>query len=486
VKTRFPLFAKILLWFFLNIALLLAVIYAFARAQYRIGLDSLLLGPAGSRVEILANLVGQELGETERDEWESVLARFSAGYKVNLGLFNLDGGKIAGNITNLPPAVVERLRGQVGARRPPPRDDGPPPGPPDEFRPRPQRGPMPAPKFMMRTSDPTRYWVGVRIPKPGGPPPRLPPTVLMLESDSLSAGGLFVDFTPWLLLSAVAIGFSVLLWFPVARSMTRALSKLTETTEQIAEGQFEAHAAVRRSDELGRLALAVNRLGDRLKGYVAGQKRFLGDIAHELCSPLARAEMALSILEQRVGAAHQESIEDVREEVRRMSDLVNELLSFSKAGLKAKEIRLAPVSLRPLAEKIIARESRGAELIVLEISPEIQALAEAELLGRALANLLRNALRYAGTAGPITISARADGTQVAICVVDRGPGVPEEALPKLGSPFYRPDAARTREEGGAGLGLAIVKTCAEACRGAVSFRNLRPSGFEATIRLDRP
>jgi two-component system sensor histidine kinase CpxA len=133
----------------------------------------------------------------------------------------------------------------------------------------------------------------------------------------------------------------------------------------------------------------------------------------------------------------------------------------------------------------VARESRGADDVVIEISPEAQALAEPELLGRALANLLRNALRYAGTGGPVTIGAQRDGNQIALAVVDRGPGVPEEALPKLGAPFYRPDAARTREEGGAGLGLAIVKTCVEACRGTVSFENVRPCGFKATIRLAR-
>lgn len=111
--------------------------------------------------------------------------------------------------------------------------------------------------------------------------------------------------------------------------------------------------------------------------------------------------------------------------------------------------------------------------------------ADPELLARAIGNLLRNALRYAGHAGPVTLRAVAEGDHVSVTIADVGPGVPPEALPKLGEPFFRPDAARTREEGGTGLGLAIVRTCAEACRGTVTFRNRQPTGLEAELKLRR-
>jgi two-component system sensor histidine kinase CpxA len=98
-------------------------------------------------------------------------------------------------------------------------------------------------------------------------------------------------------------------------------------------------------------------------------------------------------------------------------------------------------------------------------------------------NLVRNALRYAAHAGPITVTAEQLGAQVRLVIADQGPGVPPEALARLGEPFYRPDAARTREDGGAGLGLAIVRSCIDACRAKVQFRNRTPSGFEAEITL---
>ncbi len=221
----------------------------------------------------------------------------------------------------------------------------------------------------------------------------------------------------------------------------------------------------------------------RLEGFVGGQKRFLGDIAHELCSPLARAQMALSILEQNGGPDDQTAITDVREEIELMSNLVNELLSFSKAAIGAK-IKLQAVPLRPLVEKASARESGNGAQVKIAVPETLQAMAEPELLLRSVANLVRNALHYAGEAGPVVISAaQADG-KIALSVADSGPGVPPEALAQVFDPFYRVDPSRARETGGVGLGLAIVKTCVESCGGTVTARNREPSGLEVTITLN--
>jgi two-component system sensor histidine kinase CpxA len=119
----------------------------------------------------------------------------------------------------------------------------------------------------------------------------------------------------------------------------------------------------------------------------------------------------------------------------------------------------------------------------MEVPGELVVRADAELLTRALSNLLRNAVRYAGECGPITVCAQREQDKVKITVADRGPGVPANDLPRLFDPFYRADASRDRETGGVGLGLAIVKTCIESCGGAVACRNLEPAGLEVTIRL---
>jgi len=106
-----------------------------------------------------------------------------------------------------------------------------------------------------------------------------------------------------------------------------------------------------------------------------------------------------------------------------------------------------------------------------------------DYLMRAISNLLRNAIRYAGDRGPVTVSARRDRDEISIAVSDHGPGLPEDEIDRVFTPFYRLETSRNRDAGGAGLGLAIVRSCVEACKGSVRCRNLAPSGLEVEIRL---
>jgi two-component system, OmpR family, sensor histidine kinase CpxA len=209
----------------------------------------------------------------------------------------------------------------------------------------------------------------------------------------------------------------------------------------------------------------------------------LGDVAHELCSPLAKLRVTLGILDQRAGEEHKDYVARAEEEAAHIAGLVNELLSFSKASLTAAPVQLRPVNVRDTVEKAVRREAQGQAQITLEVPGEMVVTADPELLTRALANLLRNAVSYAGEAGPITVTAQREKDIVHIRVADCGPGVPASDLPRIFDPFYRADASRDRETGGVGLGLAIVKTCIESCGGGVSCRNLEPAGLEVTIRL---
>jgi two-component system sensor histidine kinase CpxA len=336
---------------------------------------------------------------------------------------------------------------------------------------------------MVRTEKPTRYWVGLRVPIPERDRPRGSPATLLALSDSLRGGGLFFDLTPWIIVGFGAVFFSVLFWVPLVRGITRSVSQMTHATAQIAEGRFEVRVASRRHDELGSLATAINQMAGRLAGFVTGQKRFLGDIAHELCAPIARLQMALGILEERADDTQRAYVEDVREEVQEMSGLVNELLSFSKASLRHKEMQLQPVPLAALTQRVVAREAGGSDQIQVQVPEDLQVLADPDLLARALANLLRNALRYAGQGGAILVTAHRDGQRVTLSVSDSGPGVAEGMLQQIFDPFFRLESSRSRDTGGVGLGLAIVKTCIEACQGAVRAQNRQPTGLQVDVVL---
>jgi len=195
-------------------------------------------------------------------------------------------------------------------------------------------------------------------------------------------------------------------------------------------------------------------------------------------------QAALGVLEQRTADTEAAGyVADVEEELQHMSALINELLSFSRSQIAAAETKLSAVALGEVVNKVLEREGSAGHTVQASIDPSVSVVATPDYLFRSLANLVRNAIRYAGSGGPITLSARASATSVSIVVADNGPGLPENELEQVFRPFYRPELARQRETGGVGLGLAIVKSCIEACGGTVECRNRKPRGFEVEIRL---
>jgi two-component system sensor histidine kinase CpxA len=307
--------------------------------------------------------------------------------------------------------------------------------------------------------------------------------VLIARSDSISAGGLIFNPKPWLLVGAGVFVFSLLLWLPLVRGITRTLARMMHATRQIADGRFDVRLGLNRRDEIGSLAESIDQMAARLDGLVKGQKRFLGDIAHELCSPLARLQMALGILEQRATGEEAAFVRAATEKAEQIAALVGELLSFSKAAFGASAVRLQPVNVAAVVAEAVRREETEHSEIQVDVPAELEVSADADLLTRAVANLLRNSLRHASSAGPITIHAERAGEEVHLAIADGGPGVPEEELPRIFDAFYRVDASRTRDTGGTGLGLAIVKTCVESCCGSVTARNREPHGLEVRITL---
>jgi signal transduction histidine kinase len=291
------------------------------------------------------------------------------------------------------------------------------------------------------------------------------------------------EIKPWLGIGAAAVIISVLCWVPWVRRLTRSIADMMHATERIAEGRFDVALRTARRDELGRLGISINSMAGRLKVLTEGRKRFLGDVAHELRSPLARMVLAVGILERRAEGRAQKHIQDLKDDVELMSQLTDGLLQFARAETTHEPLLLVRTSVVEAVRAAIQRESVDGADIRVVVDPSICVQADTEFLIRSLANVVRNAVRYAGNRGPIRISANQTDDHVQIRVTDSGPGVPEDSLDKIFAPFYRIDDARDRQTGGAGLGLAIVRTCIEACGGLVECRNRRPSGLEVRIQL---
>lgn len=498
MKVSFPLSLKVTLWLLLNLLLLGVAAVAFLVVQGGLSWDSLVAGPAGDRLHALGNVIAGEVAAAPPDQRDAVLARIGAAYAAELLLVENHGDVIAGTPRDLPREVREKVDEGPGEGRfgPPGRGFGPP-GSGDKDGPPFGRGLGPPPwsraasqapginargRFVVHTSKPAAWWVGLRMPFAAHDPARPLPATLLLRVRSFTGLIRLLNLETWLLVAGVVVLLSVLFWLPLVRSITRHVRAMTAATEQIADGRFETRVATNRRDELGRLGESVNAMAARLDTLVNGQKRFLGDIAHELGSPLGRLQVATEILETRADAKLREHVADVREEVQHMSELVGELLAFTKAGLLPRDAALTPVSVDDVFAKVLAREDPQHAVVRIGAG-SLAVQADETLLARAVGNLVRNAVRYAGDGGQIRLVAQREGPSVMIAVEDEGPGVPAAALARLGEPFFRPELARTRETGGVGLGLAIVRSGIAACGGEVRFSNRTPRGFRAELRL---
>lgn len=508
-KLGIPISLQILSWFFLN--LLLVGICAFLLLTTNGGplLNILISGKAGERLDAIAADVAERANGLPREKWGAVLDNYSRRYKMAFALTRRDGDLQAGKVPPVPASVAAKIREFPGTQRPPPP---PPPPPPPRFGGPQEQGPGTGPQTEGSSSPPPSYprpalepsgppnaddsdlgrfrfivrednlyWIGVRVPFPNEAGKHRGPSTLLLVSSSVFSNGLLVDTTPLWVVACVLLG-SALFWLPLVRRITVPLRRMRDTAELMARGHFDTRIQIERGDEIGSLAGSINHLGERLEEFVSGQKRFLGDIAHELGSPLARMQFGLGIIEQQANAPLQPLLEDVREEVAQMAALLQEILQYTRADLHS-ELHFEPLSLQELLLKVIAQENFAPHQITHQLPASITVHADAHLLQRAVANILRNAIRYAGHAGPVHVEAQTTATHVLLTVSDNGPGAPPALLHRLCDPFFRTESARTREMGGVGLGLAIVKRCVEACRGSILIRNRKPSGLEVEVKL---
>lgn len=507
-KPRFPLLARMLVWLCLHLVVLAVAFGLFVSWQLRLGLDSFLSAAAGERLAQLGESMAMDLRGRPESTWpDSINERLEA-YGLEGGV-KLQNGDWVSSRGVPPDDALARLprpfrRGQEteqsdmdplmdgdggfefppeGDGMGPPRPRGGPPGRPRRPAPRPGSVPKARPLFLMK-SQAGDYWAGIDLAlfRPGVDRPLH--GVLFLRSADLSGGGLFFELRPWLMGGLAVLALSLLVWAPFVLGITRYARRLSRATDAVAEGRFDVRIRGRRSDELGSVGRSIERMAARLDGHVKGQKRFLGDVAHELCSPLARIRTGLGVLEHGLDPEHADRLASIDEDVAELSELVSEVLAFSKASVAPESVKLESVELLPLVERAVERECPGHRVDV-DVPEVLSVEADKRLLDRAIANLLRNAHRHGGESCSIRVSASAAKDRVLLNIEDDGPGVAEEALPHLFEPFFRPDESRARSSGGAGLGLAIVASAAAACGGSVEAWRRRPSGLVVILDLPR-
>ncbi len=515
MPSRFPLLAKVLGWLSLHLVLLALVFFLFVRWQLGLGLDSLLSGYAGVRMTDFGDAVIMRVSIMPVRRWNEMIKPLADEKHVRAAVFD-PAGRIVFPLP-LPGNVLERARTAAPPQRldvappaqspNPPRPEfvppgappplfGPPPRPEDDMGPpRPEQEPAPRaddraatpvprtrPAFLMAADNGDGYWAGVLLHFPAVRGLPRQPVLMLIRSDRLDGSGMFFDFMPWLWGGLGVLALSLAFWTPFVWRITRYLRHLTSAADHIASGRFQVSLPPRGNDELGNLGRTIESMAARLDHLISGQKRFLGDAAHELCAPLARIRTGLSVLEMKLAGANLTSVDSIEADTAELAALVEEILAFSRAGNRTPILRETP--LEPLVREVLAREAAEAEVGV-SIPPGLTVVTDPLLLGRALGNLVRNAFVHAGPEAKVSIRATEEADTIRISVTDDGPGVPAGELDRLFEPFYRLDRSRSRDTGGSGLGLAIVRTAIQTCGGETTASLPVGGGFEVTIRLPK-
>ncbi|MBI4539590.1 MAG: HAMP domain-containing protein [Gemmatimonadetes bacterium] len=282
-------------------------------------------------------------------------------------------------------------------------------------------------------------------------------------------------------------------WWLAERAV-RPVSEIIDKAEAIGAGSLQERiAAYADTREYQRLVQVLNRMLERLQGAFEAQRRFTADASHELRSPLTalRGELELARRRDRSPAEYRRVIDSALEEVERLSALTENLLTLARSDAGVMEPRLRRTDLAERADHVLQRlrPKAGEKKIRLELlrQGDTSGRFDPDLLERLVWNLVDNAIKFTTPGGRVEVSVEGTDGAARIRVADTGPGLREQALPKIFDRFYRGDASRTPSShtSGTGLGLAIVRAIAEAHRGRVSAGNRAEGGAVFTVELPR-
>jgi two-component system sensor histidine kinase CpxA len=306
-------------------------------------------------------------------------------------------------------------------------------------------------------------------------PPRTPPSL----------------FHPLMHLLAIVLTGGLFCYW-LARYLTSPVAKLRAATRELASGNLSARVAPTlggRRDELASLAADFDEMAEKIQSLVDSQRRLLGDISHELRSPLARLNVALELARQRSGAEAATALERIQLEAENLNEMIGQLLALTRLESGAEEIRKSEFDLAPLVLAIaddadFEAHSRKRS-VRLEAAEGCIMVGNEQLLRRAIENVVRNAVQYTTEGSEVEVKLECfDKTSMAVITVrDHGAGVPESALVEIFRPFYRVDDARDREAGGVGLGLAIAERAVRLHGGKVEAANAASGGLVVMIML---
>jgi signal transduction histidine kinase len=293
-------------------------------------------------------------------------------------------------------------------------------------------------------------------------------------------------YLPYYLLVIGATG--MLCWIASA-GVVSPVRRIAATIALFGKGNLSVRVHDPRQDEIGQLGRSFNQMADRLQKLIASERRLLGDISHELRSPLARLKFAIKLA--RTSADSKTALDRIERDVDRITTLVADIvdMNYIESGPATHEtgvVHAADIPVAEIMDEIIRDCTLEAQIHGCRIAVNgriaSQVSGNPELLRRAVENVLRNGIRYSPQGSAIDVSAAENSHNATISVRDYGPGVPEDALTRIFDPFFRVEEARNPNGGGSGLGLSIAKHAVQAHQGTITAENAAP-GLRVRITI---
>jgi signal transduction histidine kinase len=230
----------------------------------------------------------------------------------------------------------------------------------------------------------------------------------------------------------------------------------------------------------------------RLERSFVQQRQFMADASHELRTPLAslRAEASVTLSQARTNREYELSLEQVRDEARRLSAIVDDLFTLARLDAEDNVLQRRAFYLEELVMQCVGRlhslaQDRGLTLTFMP-SVEARCNGDPDLIHRVITNLLDNATKYTPSGGSVRVELETQASWHLVRVSDDGVGIPPEAQPRVFDRFFRADASRTRNgtsSGGAGLGLSIAQGIARAHGGDLVLTASSEAGTVFTLTL---
>jgi len=294
---------------------------------------------------------------------------------------------------------------------------------------------------------------------------------------------------PFILVLAILAAASAI----VARRLVGPLGRILTTAQAFGRGDLRVRTDLPPRGALGTLGAVFDEMAGRVARLLQAQRELLTNVSHELRTPLSRLRVALELAADTDGPAARDELHAAEEDLAQLEHMVDDVLRVASLDLAALQpessqppLRVQRIDLAALAERTTRRFAAACVDRPVDVTAPDDPLwvdADAELVRRALDNLLDNARKYSEPGAPIAVHVTTDERDAIVTVRDAGCGIDLADQPHVFTPFFRADRSRARVTGGVGLGLTLVQRIAAAHGGSVTLDSAPGRGTRITLTL---